>query len=201
MDDLTKLYQVKRTVTQMLHDRGYIVSQAELDQTKEEFKAKYSEAPSREALTIVKRNKDDPTDQICVFFPDERKVGMKTIANYVERMKEAGINRAIIVVQESMTAFAKRAVSEMPLYHMEQALETELLVNITQHQLVPKHVVLSPEEKKELLERYKLRETQLPRMQVTDPIARYFGMRRGNVVKIIRPSETAGKYITYRLVQ
>jgi len=185
----------------MLHDRGYIVSQAELDLTKEEFKAKYSEAPSRESMSIVKRNKDDPTDQICVFFPDERKVGMKSIATYVEKMKETGINRAIIVVQDSMTAFAKRAVSEMPLYHMEQVLETELLINITQHQLVPKHVVLSPEEKKDLLERYKLRDTQLPRMQVTDPIARYYGMRRGTVVKIIRPSETAGKYITYRLVQ
>ena len=38
-------------------------------------------------------------------------------------------------------------------YVLEEFADSDLLVNITHHTLVPKHEVLTPEEKKLLLER------------------------------------------------
>jgi hypothetical protein len=36
----------------------------------------------RDKLMLMLRKKDDPTEQIFVFFPDEQKVGVKTIRRY-----------------------------------------------------------------------------------------------------------------------
>jgi DNA-directed RNA polymerases I, II, and III subunit RPABC1 len=127
-------------------------------------------------------------------------VGVKPIKVYVDRMHAEGVTNAIMVLRVDITPFAKQALLEMSdTIRMEHFKETELLVDITQHQLVPEHQVLTGNEKAELLQRYRLKETQLPRIQPNDPIARFYGMKRGNVVKIIRPSETAGRYVTYRI--
>jgi DNA-directed RNA polymerase I, II, and III subunit RPABC1 len=91
-------------------------------------------------------------------------------------MRAEGVTNAIVV----------SALSEMSdSFRIEHFKEAELLVDITEHQLVPVHQVLTLTEKSELLKRYRLKETQLPRTQPNDPVARYYGMKRGHVVKII----------------
>ncbi|ESP05159.1 hypothetical protein LOTGIDRAFT_151960 [Lottia gigantea] len=201
-----KLWRIRKTVMQLCHDRGYLVTQDELDQTLDEFKAQFGDKPSerkpgRSDLIVLVAHNDDPTDQMFVFFPDEPRVGIKTLRPYIKRMEEENITRAVIVVQVGMTPSSKQALVELSdKYTLEQFIEAELLVNITEHMLVPEHVVMTPEEKAELLVRYKLKEAMIPRIQQGDPVARYFGLKRGQVVKIIRPSETAGRYVSYRLV-
>lgn len=116
-------------------------------------------------------------------------------------MHESNARRGVLIVSGKFSNFAKTSLMEMaPAQLVEHFLESDLIVDITEHELVPEHHVLTPEEKTALLSQYGLLESQLPNMQYSDPIARYYGLSRGQVVKIIRPSETAGRYVTYRIV-
>ncbi|KAL3770233.1 hypothetical protein ACHAWO_009547 [Cyclotella atomus] len=219
--EASRLFRVYKTVSSLLSKRGYMVSREMREMTPASFTAKFGEYPSREGLTILVEKADDENNQLFVFFPEDEKVGVKPIKILTDRMKDENVSNAIMVLRGDITPFAKQAVMEMSdSFRIEHFKEAELLVDITEHTLrfftsenrftnqvqyflfvqkVPEHLVLSQNEKQELLKRYRLRETQLPRIQPNDPVARYYGMRRGQVVKIIRPSETAGRYVTYRI--
>ncbi|KAI2497822.1 RNA polymerase Rpb5 [Fragilaria crotonensis] len=198
--EASRLFRVYRTIGNMLDKRGYMVPKEMREMTPAGFVAKFGDQPAREGLTILVEKADDDTNQMFVFFPQDEKVGVKPIKVYTDRMRAEGVSNAIMVLRVDITPFAKQALLEMSdSFRMEHFKEAELLVDITQHQLVPEHQVLTGNEKSELLKRYRLKETQLPRIQPNDPVARYYGMKRGHVVKIIRPSETAGRYVTYRI--
>lgn len=195
------MFRVRKTVLKMLNARGYIIPEDQLNMTAEAFRSTFGDNPAREALTILVDKADDQRDPLFVFFPEDAKVGVKPIKVYAQRMKDEGVQRAIIVVKNSLTPFAKSALREVVQRgtRIEHFKDSELLVDVTEHKFVPKHVVLTVEEKRELLERYRLKASQLPRIQPSDPVARYLGLTVGQVVKIVRPSETAGRYITYRI--
>ncbi|GMI22005.1 hypothetical protein TeGR_g13739 [Tetraparma gracilis] len=200
----SRLHRCYRVIHNMLARRGYIVAAESKDMSVTDFVAKFGQMPDRQALTIVSdsatENADGKTDQIIVYFPEDEKVGVKPIKVYTDQMRENGIKRAILVLRAGITPFAKQGVAEMSdEFTIEHFREAELLIDITEHHLVPEHVVLNDDEKRALLSRYRLKEAQLPRIQPSDPVARYFGMKRGQIVKIIRPSETAGRYVTYRI--
>lgn len=76
---------------------------------------------------LLKSKKDDPTDQIFVFFPEGEKVGVKEIRKYVTlncfpflsgnnfyryciRMKDEGVQRALIIIKTNLTAIAKQVL-------------------------------------------------------------------------------------------
>ncbi|KAI9148549.1 DNA-directed RNA polymerases II 24 kDa polypeptide (RNA polymerase II subunit 5) [Blastocladiella emersonii ATCC 22665] len=152
-------------------------------------------------LMFVKPGSQDPI--MVTFIADDNKtrIGIAQVRTFVEQLAASDISRGIVVHKQPLGPQARGIinVAANDRYRLEAFEEAELVVNITKHVLVPKHEVLTDEEKKVLLTRYRLKETQLPRIPVSDPVARYLGLRRGEVVKIIRTSETAGRYVTYRL--
>jgi len=91
----------------------------------------------------------------------------------------------------SKTGKKKEKVSKKPEPHR---------ISILEHELVPQHRILSPEEAREVLARYGVQPQQLPYILVSDPVVRELGAKPGDVIEIKRKSPTAGEAIYYRLV-
>lgn len=170
--------------------------------TKMAFTARPSEAMIKRYTPIAKPGATEPPipeiGTIHVEFSADGNVGIKQLKQFAQLLDEKNYHTGIFVTSAKPTSSALKIIPSLLPTIMEVFMEDDLLVNISRHELVPKHILLSPEEKRYLLTRYRLKETQLPRILITDPMARYLGLRRAQVVKIIRKSETAGRYASYR---
>lgn len=71
---------------------------------------------------------------------------------------------------------------------------------VKSHFLVPKHIKLSEREAKKVLEKYKVSLKELPKILKTDPALEELDVKPGDIIKIIRKSETAGEAVYYRVV-
>ena len=72
--------------------------------------------------------------------------------------------------------------------------------NILNHELVPEHTILSKEEEKEVLDKFKIKPENLPKILINDPVVKAIGAKEGNILKIVRKSKTAGTSLYYRIV-
>jgi len=75
-----------------------------------------------------------------------------------------------------------------------------LMINIVEHVLVPTHIVLSKEETDNVLQAYRAKKRDMMIIRTTDPVAKYYNMKPGDIVKIIRPSVMTVENTAYRLV-
>tara|TARA_B110000238_G_scaffold198653_1_gene243793 strand:- start:1311 stop:1937 length:627 start_codon:yes stop_codon:yes gene_type:complete len=77
-----------------------------------------------------------------------------------------------------------------------------LTFNVSKHNMVPKHEILSKEDTTKLVNGlHILSINKLPKIKKTDPIAKYHGMKINDVCRISRTSETTGVYYYYRLCE
>jgi DNA-directed RNA polymerase subunit H len=68
------------------------------------------------------------------------------------------------------------------------------------HYLVPEHVLIRKEKVAELMAELGIKKDALPRIDKTDAAIKLLGPEKGDVVKIIRDSQTAGQTVYYRRV-
>lgn len=71
---------------------------------------------------------------------------------------------------------------------------------ILQHILVPKHEIMKKEEVDALLVKFGIKLANLPKIREDDPAAKAIDAKKGDVLRIIRSSPTAGEAIYYRAV-
>ena len=199
MEKFWKMYQ---TLYEMLKDRGYdqVVSGTKITD-KEDLYRDYvvnGEVIDKASLNFVCQHQLHQ-GLLTVNFLSDPSIGVKQITKVYEKMITGKIPHCIFIYPNILTPSAKRDLEKIQKVVMEYFSEDELQMNITKHQFMPKYEVLNEEDKKSFLVTLKVQDHQLPRISVTDPAAKYYGMRRGDIVRIIRKSETAGHAVMYRI--
>jgi len=198
---LPKLFRVYKTLNKMMEDRGFNVDATLKEITFSDWLTKNNNRTTLNGIYYKKDiNNSDAIVRLYFEYLEGFKISANDIGIFFTNMKEAKADSGIIIISGQLTSQAKQKLIDINYELQVECFNiSELMVNITEHSYVPKHVLLNDEDKKLLLKRYKVKENQLPKILITDPVARYLGLRRGNVVKIIRDSETSGKYVTYRI--
>ena len=157
--------------------------------------------------TLVKKEKQEgitryiyevPEGKKGVIFAIHRKiVGVSSIKKLLAFMEGKGIEKGIIVAEKKYSAAIKKEAKAQGIELIPGRLPPS---NIFKHELVPNHEILTPKEVEELLQKYRINLSQLPRIKVSDVAVIAIGGKSGDIIKITRRSPTAGEHVAYRLV-
>ena len=157
--------------------------------------------------------KDIPNDKIFISWFEEDKIDQTIASDTVKKIEKLcssdkeKVNRAILILKNKnvLSPSAKKILTQdisscetKDNIIIDIFLIQELIINITEHRFVPKHIVLSDEEKNSFLLKTHIKPTQLPKIQLIDPVCKYLGVSKGDVIKIQRFNNDGTVYLSYR---
>jgi len=112
-----------------------------------------------------------------------------------EYLRNNNNHHKILILKE----LSKKVANQILEYNnAEFFFEHEMMEDIPSKNFIPEHILLTPDDKKVLLETFK--EIELAKITDKDMMSRYFRAVPGDIFKIVRPSNSAGKNIFYRRV-
>ena len=83
---------------------------------------------------------------------------------------------------------------QLQYFHAQQ-----IMFNPTKHEYVPKHIKLSEKEASDFMNEYMIKsKLYMPVILHNDPIAKWLGLKQGDIVKIVRYNENSGVSFYYR---
>lgn len=100
-----------------------------------------------------------------------------------------------IFVYEKITPSTKQETKKSSYidYKLEIFNRFDLVINPTKHVLVPEHIKVTGEELVDLKKKIQIKD--LPKIRLDDPVVKFLGFERGQVIRIVYPTIPA-----YRLV-
>lgn len=113
-----------------------------------------------------------------------------------EFFKEYAKFKKIIVAQD----FNNKIEIHVAKHHTQIFKEKMLLEDIIMNRDQPKFELLSPSEMEAVKEEYNITDYMVVKMTRFDPITKYYDLKRGDIIRIIRPSSTSGEAVAYRIV-
>lgn len=189
-----------RTVCEMLGDRG-----VDVEELKKIGDSDLEQLSSSQSIFTFDVN----DDIMLIFYLTKMKVAEFKNAMFgkVKDINTGSMDpyqnkKCIFIFKDEITTQNRKSIFEYwsndtcQIFHIK-----ELQYNISKHVLVPPHVLVKdPEELAEVAKKYNIKaKTQMPTIHREDAMARYLGMSIGDIVKVIRPSMTAGFYNFYRV--
>lgn len=138
---------------------------------------------------------------ILIVFSQKDKVLERDIVNFLEFAKNNGYTTGVIVVamsppSENVSRVAKsHAMNRFQFFHIRQ-----LQFDITTHRMAMPHRILNEDDKKKMFVDYKISDpaNQLPYIDSQDTMAKWIGAIPGDVIEVLRHSDSAGHSLYYR---
>jgi DNA-directed RNA polymerase I, II, and III subunit RPABC1 len=196
--DRKKFYLARNTILDILEDRGYIVAE-NLKMSIDEFMIQYD---SGEMYIYTKNSNEDKKSIYIYFHLENRNFQKKDLTNLITTVNNQYQNeniKIIVITRDKLNQAILREIERTD--NIESFILNQLIINITKHIMMPKFEVISDNEIEILLKEFSITKNQLPKILLTDPISRYFGVKSGDIFKITRSSPTTGLSISYRLVK
>lgn len=200
MDDIVSTFKARSTLLEMARDRGYTVPDEQFKVDVPTFRHLYN---SDKCDLLFSKSSDNPTKLFIKFIQ-----GSKARPNMIRDMAQHYFNEILHDGCELIFVLKLRPNNSILKIRKESGYEgceffwlDKLQFNITKHALVPRHEKATPKEVQQLTEKYQLNNvSQLPRLSASDPVVQYYNFKRGDVIKITRPSPTSFSHIVFRSV-
>lgn len=104
------------------------------------------------------------------------------------------ISQPVITQLNKYDKMFQKNDGQLQYFHAKQ-----IMFNPTKHEYVPKHIKLSEKEATDFMNEYMIKsKLYMPVILHNDPIAKWLGLKQGDIVKIIRYNENSGVSFYYR---
>ena len=204
---IDNIYRSRMNLLDILEDRGYNVDKYR----------KFSPAEATAAITSFpslsfKVSKNDDTKVCDVRYASITRQKLDKFFDDIEDGDTENIEVVIMMILPISDAHHIAALKQYMKFKETGEKERRklrvsffsvdtMVVNQLKHMLVPKHEILPQDQHKQLMDSMNITsKSKFPEIKFhIDPIARCIGAVPGDIIKITRPSSSAGESIIYRV--